>query len=66
MQNVPKLAKAHLSLPQKDTLSMDVYGVAQILDHLNTIIFICDEIFFSMPTQLTMLNTSYSTSIILN
>jgi hypothetical protein len=46
MQNVPKLAKAHLSLAQKDPLSMDVYGIAQILDHLNTIIFICDQIFF--------------------
>ena len=54
MQSVRKLAKAHLSPPQKDPLSMDVYGVAQILDHLNTIIFICDEIFFSVPTQLTM------------
>ena len=36
MQNVPKLAKAHLSLPQKDPLSMDVYGVAKVLDKLNT------------------------------
>ena len=40
MQNVPKLAKAHLSLPQKDPLSMEVYGVAQILDHLNTINYV--------------------------
>ena len=45
MQSVRKLAKAHLSLPQKDPLSMDVYGVAQILDQLNTIFLICDETF---------------------
>ena len=46
MQSVQKVATAHLSLSQKDALSMDVDGVAQVLDRLNTIIIDCDETIF--------------------
>ena len=46
MQSVQKLATAHLSLSQKDALSMDVDSVAQVLDRLNNIILICDGTIF--------------------